>query len=172
MTPTQAAAERRHMEFRRKIAAGAVEDTGISCSSSVRGVIPWQSRPQPVQPSVPRTPGDVKKSVIDELYMLARPGIRIESVQAAVERYYEVSHDDLISDAQTAEISRVRQIAMFLAKHLTGFPPFSIGRKFGDRDHNTTQYAITKIKGLIGREPELAADIIAIARRVCLGRSM
>lgn len=73
---------------------------------------------------------------------------RIEEIQRATCRYFNVSRDDLLSHRRTAEIVRPRQVAMYLAKTLTLRSLPEIGIQFGNRDHTTVLHAVRKIEHL------------------------
>ena len=59
---------------------------------------------------------------------------------------------DLHSVKRSRNISRPRQIAMFLSKHLTTSSLPAIGRYFGGRDHTTVMHAISAIEKLMARD--------------------
>jgi hypothetical protein len=164
-----AAAARRERE--RKIAARARPDSGITCpSASVRsGAAP----PFPSPASADQGDGPQKAAgprsriwfwIVEEIDPRSPPRVSIEDIQGAVERHCKVGHIDLISARRSADIVRPRQIAMFLARHLTPNSLPVIGRQFGGRDHTTVLHAVRKIEWLRTRDETLAGDIATIAR--------
>ncbi|HPZ09390.1 MAG TPA: chromosomal replication initiator protein DnaA [Candidatus Eremiobacteraeota bacterium] len=60
--------------------------------------------------------------------------------------YFAVSLDDLCSGGREQKLARARQIAMFLARELTGTSYPEIGKHFGGKDHTTILHAYNKIK--------------------------
>jgi len=78
------------------------------------------------------------------------PPLRIEDVQRTVARQYGVSRAQLISSRRTANLIRPRQVAMYLAKILTGRSLPDIGMRFGGKDHTTVLHAVRKIAWLVG----------------------
>lgn len=76
--------------------------------------------------------------------------VKIQDIQHAVARQYNVSRADLLSARRTANVVRPRQVAMLLCKQITGKSLPEIGRKFGGRDHTTVLHACSKISWLIG----------------------
>ena len=66
----------------------------------------------------------------------------IHEIQVAVALQCGVSVLDLVSQRQGRAFYRPRQIAMWLARHLTPAAIRAIGRAFGDRDHTTVLHAI------------------------------
>jgi hypothetical protein len=90
--------------------------------------------------------------------------LRIETIQKVVlARFPTVTRNDINSARRTKDVVLPRQIAMYLARHLTPKSLPAIGRGFGGRDHTTALSAIRKIEGLIAVDPELAADVAAMA---------
>jgi chromosomal replication initiator protein len=55
--------------------------------------------------------------------------------------HFGLSSEELLSSARTARIAWPRQVAMYLARELTGESLPSIGRHFGGRDHTTVLHA-------------------------------
>jgi chromosomal replication initiator protein len=62
-------------------------------------------------------------------------------IQAAVCEHFGLSARDLLSSSRTARVAWPRQLAMYLARELTGQSLPTIGREFGGRDHTTVLYA-------------------------------
>lgn len=92
--------------------------------------------------------------------------VKIEEIQRAVARHYNVSRADLLSSRRTANVVRPRQVAMYLAKTLTLRSLPEIGRRFGGRDHTTVLHAVRKIEGLVGSDALLAEEIEALKRQL------
>ena len=61
---------------------------------------------------------------------------------------FSISARDLTGKSRTQAISLPRQIAMHLARKYTDHCFEEIGRFFGNRDHTTVIYAVTKIRDL------------------------
>ncbi len=83
--------------------------------------------------------------VLDSLYpRSASPGQRkrtVAEIQAATCDQFGLSPEELLSPARAARIARPRQLAMYLARELTGESLPAIGRQFGGRDHTTVLHA-------------------------------
>lgn len=88
--------------------------------------------------------------------------IKIEEIQVAVSRRYNVARADILSARRTANVVLPRQVAMYLAKVLTLRSLPEIGRRFGGRDHTTVLHAVRKIEALIPRDKGLEADVESI----------
>ena len=93
----------------------------------------------------------VRRLLKDVLAPPAR-SVSIEDIERKVCGYFHVRVTDLHSAKRARNISRPRQVAMFLAKQLTSTSLPAIGRYFGGRDHTTVMHAITAIDGLMARD--------------------
>jgi chromosomal replication initiator protein len=65
----------------------------------------------------------------------------VAEIQAAACEHFGLSTEELLSRARTARIAWPRQVAMYLARELTGESLPAIGRHFGGRDHTTILHA-------------------------------
>jgi chromosomal replication initiator protein len=90
--------------------------------------------------------------------------VKIEDIQRAVARHYNVSRADMLSSRRTANVVRPRQIAMYLAKTLTLRSLPEIGRRFGGRDHTTVLHAVRKIETLADGDKALSEEIEILKR--------
>ena len=91
------------------------------------------------------------------------PRITVAAVQSAVGRFYGLTRDELLSRRRYRAFSTPRQIAMYLAKHLTLQSYPNLGRRFGDRDHTTVLHAVRKVAALRETNAWIAGDIDALA---------
>ncbi len=71
---------------------------------------------------------------------------------------------DMISSRRSRNISRPRQLAMFLAKNLTSKSLPEIGRRFGGRDHTTVIHAVKKIEELKNKDLQIAEEVEILRR--------
>jgi chromosomal replication initiator protein len=90
--------------------------------------------------------GELAGEVLDSLYpdaKTSRPGGKrsIDEIQAAACEHFGVSPQELLSTTRTPRVAWPRQVAMYLARELTGESLPSIGRQFGGRDHTTVLHA-------------------------------
>jgi len=83
--------------------------------------------------------------VLDSLYPRSAAAAQrprtIAEIQAAACEHFGLSPDELISSARVARVAWPRQLAMYLARELTGESLPAIGRQFGGRDHTTVLHA-------------------------------
>ena len=92
--------------------------------------------------------------------------IRIEDIQRAVSRHYNVSRTDMLSNRRTRVIVKPRQIAMYLAKIMTPRSLPEIGRRFGGRDHTTVLHAVRKVESMIAEDGQLAKELELLKRLI------
>lgn len=92
--------------------------------------------------------------------------IKIEDIQKAVARRYNVARADILSARRTANIVRPRQIAMYLSKMLTPRSLPEIGRRFGGRDHTTVLHAVRKITALVERDVALKEECESLEKQL------
>jgi chromosomal replication initiator protein len=89
---------------------------------------------------------DLAQEVLKTLYPRAsassvpRPS-SIAEIQAVVVEHFALFPGELLSSARTARVAWPRQLAMYLARELTGESLPAIGRQFGGRDHTTVLHA-------------------------------
>jgi chromosomal replication initiator protein len=88
---------------------------------------------------------ELAQEVLDSLYPTnpsrAHSKRTVAEIQTAACEFFGVSPDELLSPARTARIAWPRQVAMYLARELTGESLPAIGRQFGGRDHTTVLHA-------------------------------
>lgn len=75
-----------------------------------------------------------------------RHSISIESIQKKVAEHYDIRLADMTSKRRPENIAFPRQVAMFLARHLTETSLSAIGEAFGGRDHGTVLHACRLVK--------------------------
>jgi chromosomal replication initiator protein len=122
---------------------------------------------------VARAGDRLAKLSLEDASTILRPHLRggekritVDDIQKAVSEHFGLKKEDLLSERRTRAVARPRQAAMYLAKQLTTRSLPDIGRRFGGRDHTTVLHAVRRIEELRGQDPQLAADIEAIARKL------
>jgi chromosomal replication initiator protein len=92
--------------------------------------------------------------------------VRIADIQEVAASHFEFSVDQLKSKRRTQDLARARQVAMYLARELTGASLNQIGRAFGGRDHSTVAHACQKIEKLAGTDPAFRGALRDLTDRV------
>ncbi|MBX3462600.1 MAG: chromosomal replication initiator protein DnaA [Planctomycetes bacterium] len=72
--------------------------------------------------------------------------VSAEDVMTLVTTEFAISARELIGKSRTQTVSLPRQVAMFLLREHTESSLEDVGRIFGNRDHTTVLYAVTKIR--------------------------
>jgi chromosomal replication initiator protein len=95
-----------------------------------------------------------------------RPSISIEQIQRCVAETYDVRLGDLTGRRRPAHIALPRQVAMYLARHLTKSSLIEIGDAFGGRDHGTVLHAHREISRRMTEDPRLKKMIETLAEKL------
>ena len=103
--------------------------------------------------------------VLDAMY----PGRRtkgppsIAEVQAIVAGHFELSVEQLTSPSRASRVSWPRQIAIHLARDLTGASLPTIGKAFGGRNHATVIHACKRVSERLKNDRHVVDEIAALA---------
>ena len=92
--------------------------------------------------------------------------LTIEEIQRKVSDHFNIRLSDMIGPKRTRTIARPRQVAMYLAKHMTTRSLPEIGRRFGGRDHTTIMHGIRKVEELRAADHQLAEDLDLLRRHL------
>ena len=123
---------------------------------------------------------ELATDVLDTMYPLTpTPGrasgpatggpLTIPEIQAAVAGRYGVTVDQLTSASRAAPVNWARQVAISLARDLTGQSLPAIGRAFGGRNHATVLHACRRVSERLKTDRE-AVDSVEQVRRDLAGR--
>jgi chromosomal replication initiator protein len=72
--------------------------------------------------------------------------VNIDIIQKKVAEHFDLRISDMVSKRRPENIAFPRQIAMFLARHMTESSLNTIGEAFGGRDHGTVLHACRLVK--------------------------
>ncbi len=94
---------------------------------------------------------EINREVIENLLRdifqeQARKAVTIDQIQRRVAEHFDVRLADMTSKRRPANIAFPRQIAMYLARELTGSSLSDIGDAFGGKDHGTVIHACKLVK--------------------------
>jgi len=90
----------------------------------------------------------------------------IQTIIKEVSKYFSIPINDILSAKRNKFISHARQLAMYLSRELTSSSLPRIGKSFGDRDHSTVIYAISKIADLINTDKTVYMQIQEITNKI------
>ncbi|HEB52068.1 MAG TPA: chromosomal replication initiator protein DnaA [bacterium] len=77
---------------------------------------------------------------------MRRAQVTAEEVMSLITSEFAITARELIGKSRTQAVSMPRQIAMFLLREHTESSLEDIGKIFGNRDHTTVIYAVTKVR--------------------------
>ncbi len=92
-------------------------------------------------------------------------------LQRAVAEVFGLRRDDLLARCRTQDVAFPRQVAMYLARELTGASLPQIGRAF-HRDHATVLHACRRVKDVLLRDATLADALTRLAERFRAARAV
>jgi hypothetical protein len=93
--------------------------------------------------------------------------ITVRRVLKITAAYFGITAADLLSDRRTKPLCRRRQIAMHVARRLTGSSLPSIGMQMGGRDHTTILHGVRTVEILLdNRDEETVIAVNAIVKRL------
>ncbi len=92
--------------------------------------------------------------------------IDIELIQQVVADYFNLPVDVLIGSSRKREIQLARQIAIYLAREITGESLIRIGYQFGNRNHTTVLHSHKKIQKEIGHNPILKSTVLQLKSQI------
>jgi chromosomal replication initiator protein len=113
------------------------------------------------------------KEVLDAMYP-ARRGAgppSIAEVQAVVASHYKLSVEQLTSASRTSAVSWPRQVAIHLARDLTGASLPTIGKAFGGRNHATILHACKRVSERLKDDQQTVDEIAGLAARVAAAQA-
>ena len=92
--------------------------------------------------------------------------VTIGKIITEVARTFNVSEQDIKSNKRAANISRARQVAMYVIKDITQMSMAAIGDEFGGRDHSTVVYAISQTEKAMKTDSRFRETIADITKNV------
>ena len=110
---------------------------------------------------------------VEEAQALLRPHLKVgdrrvtvDEIQKATAEHFGLTKTELLSERRVRSVARPRQVSMWLCKQLTSRSYPDIARRSGGRDHTTVLHAVRRIEELIKTDPNLAADVEALMRKI------
>jgi chromosomal replication initiator protein len=105
---------------------------------------------------------DLAREVLKDFLKHSDKVISIEHIQRVVADHFGIPEEAMKVRKRTNSLAFPRQVAMYLARELTGMAYSEIGARFGGRDHTTVMHACEKISG--AREQD--ADLRRVVQRL------
>ncbi len=102
----------------------------------------------------------------DFIYPDSPREITPSSIVNVVSEHFGIKVEDIMSKKRNAEIAQARQVAMYLCREYTDVSLKEIGVVVGNKDHTTVMHGVEKIDESIKNNPELAAKIDIIRKKI------
>ncbi|OUP10452.1 DnaA/Hda family protein [Collinsella sp. An2] len=112
--------------------------------------------------------GDDIDRIANEYFDTAHKKIHVDTVQAVVEEFYHVSHEDLIGPRRPANIAFARHVAVYLAMDMCEMTTPMVGAEFGGRDHSTVLNSIKVIEKKVKEDRSLVEDLQLLRNKIIL----
>jgi chromosomal replication initiator protein len=105
--------------------------------------------------------------VLDAMYPERRRIVpSIAEVQAIVARHFKISVEQMTSPSRAVRVSWPRQVAIHLARDLTGESLPRIGQAFGGRNHATVLHACKRVSERLKSDQQVVSEIATLAELV------
>ncbi|MEA2312915.1 MAG: chromosomal replication initiator protein [Solirubrobacteraceae bacterium] len=110
---------------------------------------------------------ELAEEVLAGLYPDLKPRTHsVREIQEETCKEFGISIDVLLSANRTAPIAWPRQVAMYLARELTGQTLPAIGRQFGNRNHTTVLHACRRTVERMGKDPQAYEAVRKLTERL------
>ncbi len=106
------------------------------------------------------------ESVLKNILAQQEKRVSIEAIQRRVAEEFSMRPTDLKIRSNAKAIAFPRQVAMYLAKQLTGASLPEIGRAFGGKHHTTVLHSVNKIERLRKNDKDLAQRLHRLTDRL------
>ena len=107
---------------------------------------------------------EMAEEILEQMFYDEQHSISIDGIQKAVAAHFSMKVTDLKSKRRHRSIAEPRQIAMFMARELTGASLSEIGQKFGGKDHSTVIHSCNKIAKMKDNDSRIVSALNQIRR--------
>ena len=80
--------------------------------------------------------------------------------------YGGITPEDIRSQKRNANISKARQVSMYIVREITQMSMVEIGQTFGGRDHSTVVYAVRQVEKDLKKDPHTKAMVDDIIKNI------
>ncbi|MCA9564528.1 MAG: chromosomal replication initiator protein DnaA [Myxococcales bacterium] len=109
---------------------------------------------------------ELARDVLRQFLRAESRSVSVEKIQKTVCTYFNVRLADLRGKTRKRDVSHPRQIAMYLAKEITGESYPQLGKAFGGRDHTTVLAGYRRIESMISEDMTTRAAVENLARQL------
>jgi chromosomal replication initiator protein len=92
--------------------------------------------------------------------------LTIAEIQMTVAARFGLTVEQLVSSSRTAKVNWPRQLAIQLARDLTGASLLAIGREFGGRNHATVLHACKRVSERLKTDQQAVDDLARLRRQL------
>ena len=87
-------------------------------------------------------------------------------IEEVARTYGGITPEDIRSQKRNANISKARQVSMYIVREITQMSMVEIGQTFGGRDHSTVVYAVRQVEKDIKKDPHTKAMVDDIIKNI------
>ncbi|MCG9479109.1 MAG: chromosomal replication initiator protein DnaA [Actinomycetia bacterium] len=110
---------------------------------------------------------DIAKNVLkDILPEDSSHKITMQQIIKEASKYFSIPVNTITGSKRSKFVSHARQLAMYLSRELTSNSLPKIGNAFGNRDHATVIYAISKISDLMNKDEQVYKQIQQVTNNI------
>jgi chromosomal replication initiator protein len=114
---------------------------------------------------------DLTLEVLDAMYPERRRTVpSIAEVQAIVAGHFNISVDQMTSASRASRVAWPRQVAIHLARDLTGESLPRIGQAFGGRNHATVMHSCKRVSERLKSDHQVVDEIATLAALISGGQ--
>lgn len=92
--------------------------------------------------------------------------VNVELIMEIVAEHFHITIDDLVSRKKNANISKPRQIVMYLCRQMTQEPALNIAKKLGKKDHSTVIHGAKTITEELLTDENLKNTINILIKKI------
>jgi chromosomal replication initiator protein len=111
---------------------------------------------------------ELAQEVLSDLWGEEEKIITIEHIQRRAAEFFGIKLSDMRAKNRTKAVAFPRQVAMYLARHLTHASLTEVGRSFGGKDHTTVLHAVEKIQGMLQDDPKFKKTVDTLTQSITL----
>ena len=89
----------------------------------------------------------------------------LKDIAAVTARYFSLKVVEIRSPSRRKAVVTARNVAMYLARHITGDSLEQIGRYFGGRDHTTVMHGCRKTESLLTSDAAIRKAVLQLRQR-------
>ncbi len=109
---------------------------------------------------------EVAQEALHGVTRLRARRVTLDCVMTVIAREFSLSPRDITGKSRVSHISSTRQLGMYLCRHHTDHSLEEIGRFFGNRDHTTVIYGLSKIKKRMHQDRSFHALVERLGHRM------